>query len=172
MPVFSTAGSTLYIGGPLNAPNKGDMAVADFAGQTALWKEIIPIENLGRAGDVSEEIMFTAINGNNPGEQPRVRKMKGAKNAGNMEVIIGIDYEDEGQIALLAAEKSSRSFAFKMVFNDAPATGTAPAPSQRLFVAYVMSAAEQLDEANNVMKLNASLSIDSNIVRVNATTGD
>jgi hypothetical protein len=32
-----------------------------------------------------------------------------------------------------------------------------------------MSAREALDTANNVMKLNATLGINSNIVRVNAT---
>jgi hypothetical protein len=45
---------------------------------------------------------------------------------------------------------------------------TVPAPSTRNFVALVMSAAEQFDEANSVMKLNATLELDSNIVRVAA----
>jgi hypothetical protein len=45
---------------------------------------------------------------------------------------------------------------------------TVPTPSQRLFIAKVMSQAEQFDSANNIMKLNASLAVNSNIVRVNA----
>lgn len=47
---------------------------------------------------------------------------------------------------------------------------TVPTASERYFVALVMSAGEQYDEANSVMKLNATLEIDSNIVRV-APTG-
>lgn len=43
-----------------------------------------------------------------------------------------------------------------------------PKGSERLFVAKVMSASENLDGADNVMKLNMSLGIDSNIVRVGA----
>jgi len=39
---------------------------------------------------------------------------------------------------------------------------------ERYFVALVMSAVEQFDEANNTMKLNTTLEIDSNIVRVAA----
>src|SRR5690606_29518537 len=84
---------------------------------------------------------------------------------GSMAVVADLDYADPGQIALIAAEKSAHSFAFKLVFNDAPVGGT---PSERYFVALVMSAAEQYNEANSVMALNATLEIDSNIVRVAA----
>src|SRR5690606_6920689 len=93
----------------------------------------------------------------------RTRKMKGTRNAGSMEVVCDLDYADAGQLALIAAEKTQHSYAFKITFNDAPAGGT---PSERYFVAFVMSAGEQYDEANSVMKLNSTLEIDSNIVRV------
>ena len=82
-----------------------------------------------------------------------------------MEVVCGIDYSDAGQIAALAAEKTDENYAFKLEFDDAPAGGT---PSERYFVAMVGGASEQLDTANNVMKLNLSLWINSNVVRVNA----
>ncbi|WP_237685028.1 hypothetical protein [Szabonella alba] len=52
-----------------------------------------------------------------------------------------------------------------MVLNDAPPGGT---PSERYFVAVVGSASEAYDTANNVIKLNASLWVNSNVVRVNA----
>jgi hypothetical protein len=85
-----------------------------------------------------------------------------------MTVVAAINAADAGQIALIAAEKSDHSFPFKVVFNDAPANGT---PSERYFVAYVMSAVEQLDEANNTMVVNTSLEIDGNIVKVSAIAG-
>ena len=50
-------------------------------------------------------------------------------------------------------------------FNDAPAGGT---PSERLFIAKVASQSEQYDTANSVMKLNLSLAVNSNVVRVDA----
>lgn len=82
-----------------------------------------------------------------------------------MDVVCGIDYADAGQIALLAAEKSRENFAFRLVLNDAPTGGT---PSERMFIAAVGSAVEAFDTANNVMKLNASLWVNSNVVKVNA----
>lgn len=85
-----------------------------------------------------------------------------------MEVVCGLDYSDAGQIALVAAEKEIHDYAFKLVLNDAPAGGT---PSERCFIAKVGSAVEALDTANNVMKLNASLWVNSNVVKVNAAPG-
>lgn len=87
------------------------------------------------------------------------------KNAGSMQIVADLDYADVGQIALIAAEKAKESYAVKVEFNDAPSGGT---PSIRYFAAFVMSAAEQFNEANSVMQLNATLEIDSNVVRVAA----
>ena len=62
-------------------------------------------------------------------------------------------------------QKFDRLYAIKVTFNDAPSGGT---PSERYFVALVMSAREQYDEANSVMKLAVTLEVDSNVVRVAA----
>lgn len=158
MPIFATAGSKIFIGGVLDA-KPADFVASDFTSQT--WVQVNNAENIGNFGDTATEITFDDIGKN------RTQKIKGTRNAGNMELVFGQDYADPGQIALLAAEKSIHDYAFKVEFNDAPEGGT---PSQRLFIAKVMSATEQLDTANNVMKLNSSLGINSNIVRVNAAT--
>ncbi|HEY0960648.1 MAG TPA: hypothetical protein VGE05_15450, partial [Novosphingobium sp.] len=219
----------------------GDLVEADFAGES--WVEIRPLETLGTFGDTSGEVTFGEV-GNG-----RVRKLKGLRDAGNMEVVAAIDYSDPGQIAVLAAERTPHNYAFRLLLNDAPAeksnavtlsiaapgvvswtghglavgtpvkfsttgalptgltagttyyvaasgltsdefsvaatrggsaittTGTqsgthtattVPMGSERFFAAKVMSAAENLDAADNVMKLNMQLGIDSNVVRVNA----
>jgi hypothetical protein len=156
--LFATAGSKLYIGAA-KAFNDSSFIESDFTSGSPVWTEIGSVSNLGSAGDASELITFNAIG------QERTRKLKGVRNAGSMEVVAGLDYADAGQIALIAAEKTEASYAFKIVFNDAPAGGT---PSVRYFVALVMSATEQLNEANNVVELHATLEIDSNIVRVAA----
>lgn len=154
MPIVATAGSKLFIGTVLD-PKADDFVAADFTPQT--WVRVNNLEGLGTLGDTSTEITFDDIG------KGRTQKLKGTRNAGNQELVIGIDYADAGQIAILAAEKAIHDYAFKLEFNDAPAGGT---PSQRLFIAKVMSAAEALDTANNVMKLNVTLGINSNIVHV------
>lgn len=160
MPIFATAGSKVFIGTAL-AATAVDFVAADFTAQT--WTQIGSLESIGSLGDTSSEITFDDIG------KGRTQKAKGPRNAGTMELVAAIDYADPGQIALIAAEKLPHSFAFKIEFNDKPATGASPKNSQRLFTAKIMSASEALDNAGSIMKMSASLSIDSNIVRVNAS---
>lgn len=154
--IFATNGARLYIGGDIADPGV-DLTEATF--NTITWTEIGEVENLGTVGDVSAEIPIDIIG------RSRTVRLKGTRNAGTLEVVCGIDYSDPGQIALLAAEQEIHDFAFRIVLNDAPAGGT---PSERLFIAKVGSAAEAFDTANSVMRLNASLWVNSNVVRINA----
>lgn len=154
--IFATAGAKLYIGGPLAAKTTS-FVIGDFAGQS--WVKLSWVENLGNVGDESAGINFDAI------EIQRTMKLKGTRNAGDMAIVMGLDYEDAGQIAVRAAEGTPNNYAFKLEFNDAPAGGT---PSERYFIALVTGAREVFDTANNVMRLNATLGVNSNIVRVNA----
>lgn len=159
MTVNATGGAKLYIG--VSKPQKKtDYVLADFsAANAATWKEIGELEALGQVGDTSEAINFTAIG------DKRTRTIKGPRSAGNMELVMGVDYTDVGQQALIAAQLTIHDYEFRLVLNDAPADGT---PSERLFIAKVMSQAEQYDQANSIMKLNASLGVNSNLVRVDA----
>ena len=154
--LFATAGSTLHIGGVL-AFDGTDLTSSDFSGET--WTQIKGVSDLGGVGDSSELISSAVI------DSARVRNAKVTRNSGTMELIVDLDYADAGQLALIAAEKTRNSYAFKVTFNDAPSGGT---PSERYFVAFVMSAREQYADANSPMKLNATLEIDSNVVRVAA----
>ncbi|MAC79295.1 MAG: hypothetical protein CML66_14685 [Rhodobacteraceae bacterium] len=156
MPIFATAGAKIYIGGAVPAKTT-DHVEADFDAQT--WVEIKQAESIGSFGDTSQEITFDVIS------ESRTRRVKGTRSAGTMEVVCGIDYADAGQLAAIAAEKTDNNYAIKIEFDDAPTGGT---PSERYFIAIIGGASEQLDTANNVMKLNLSLWINSNVVRVNA----
>lgn len=158
MTIYATNGAKLFIGGPLPAKST-DFVLADFSEQTTLWDEIGETEGLGSLGDAAAEIAFEGIAAN------RTRRLKGTRNAGTMEVVCGIDYADPGQIAVIAAEKAIHDYAFKLVLDDAPTGGT---PSERYFVAKVASAVEAFDTANSVMKLNTTLWVNSNVVKVNA----
>lgn len=157
MTIYATAGSKVYIG-QAKAAQTADFVAADFNGQS--WVEIGWLDNIGAFGDESSEVTFDAIGKN------RTQKLKGVRNAGNMELSAAIDYTDPGQIAVRAAETSPNDFAIRVDFNDKPSGGSTP--SKRYFVAKVMTAREVLDGANNVSKLSVTLAIDSNVVRVNA----
>lgn len=155
MTIFATAGSKLYIG-QAESSKSGDFSASDF--QTHSWTEISWLESIGQFGDESSEITFDAIGEN------RTQKLKGVRNAGNMELVMAIDPDDAGQDALRSAEQTPLDYAFKIEFNDPPPGGGTP--SIRYFIAKVMTAREQLDGANNVARLNVTLGINSNIVIV------
>lgn len=159
MTINATAGAKIYIG-ITKEQKETDFVLADFSAADAVtWTKIGEVEGLGSVGDTSEAISFTSI------EAKRTRVLKGPRSAGTMELVMGIDYSDPGQLALIAAEQTIHDYEFRIVLNDAPAGGT---PSERLFIAKVMSRSEQFDAANSVMKLNASLGVNSNVVRVDA----
>lgn len=155
--LFATAGTKVEIGSEPMTYDGTDFTSSDFT--SVSWTEIGGTTNLGSAGDTSELITSAHI------QDKRVRKLKGTRNAGSMELVCDLDYADAGQIALIAAEKVDHTYPFRITLNDAPPGGT---PSTRMFTALVMSQTEQYDEANSVMKLNATLEIDSNIARVAA----
>lgn len=155
MPVYATNGSKIFLCTTAQAAEPLDAA----AYQALTWVEIKEVESIGSFGDTSAEVEFKAI------DSGRTTRLKGSRNAGTLELVFGIDYGDTGQAALITAEADKGNFAFKILFNDAPAGGT---PSERYFLARVGSASEQLDAADNVMKLNSSLWINSKVTRVNA----
>lgn len=156
MGIYATSGSKVFIGQSLDSKST-PFVLSDF--NAISWTEITWLESIGEFGDESSEVTFDAIG------EGRTQKLKGTRNAGTMALVAGIDYNDTGQEALRDAQESPNDYAFKVQFNDAPDGGT---PSERYFIAKVMSAREALDTANNVMKLNASLGVNSNVVRVMA----
>lgn len=154
--IFATAGTKVYIGNPLPAQS-ANFVLGDFAGQS--WVLIGWLESIGAFGDESSEITFDAIG------EGRTQKLKGTRNAGNMELVAGIDHTDDGQAALLSAEQDALDYAFKVEFNDEASGGS---PSERYFIGKIMSARETLEGANNVARLNVTVGINSNIVKVDA----
>jgi hypothetical protein len=156
--LLTTAGSKLHIGA-VKTYDGTDFIETDFTSGTPTWTEVGGTTNLGSVGDTA-----TLVTSDRIGES-RTRKAKGTRNAGTMEVICDLIPDDAGQIALIAAEKTKSTYAFRLQFPDAPAGGT---PSTRYFTALIMSTSEQFDEANSAMKLVVSLDVDSNIVRIPA----
>lgn len=157
MAIFATAGTRIYIGSTV-LQKSANFVVGDFASQS--WVLIGWTENLGNFGDESSEIAFNAIS------EGRTFKLKGVRNAGSMALVMGVNTSDSGQDELRGAELTPDDYAFRVDFNDEPSNGTSP--SHRYFIGKVMSVRETLDTVNNVVKLQATIGINSNIVIVDA----
>lgn len=155
--IFATAGAIVEIGQAMS-PQSAPFVEADF--NIHSWTAINWLESIGEFGDESAEITFDAIG------EGRTSKLKGIRNAGNMDLVMGVVDDDPGQIALLAAEAEIDDYAFRVTFNNAPAGGGTPA--RRYFIGKVMTARENLGTANNVVRRGGRVSINSNVVRVNS----
>ncbi len=160
--LYPVAGCKIYIGAAMELPDD-DMVAADFDDVT--WTEITGWTQMGAFGDTAALITTQLI------DQQRDIKQKGTRNAGQMQNVFAVKSTDPGQIALIAAEKTNNNYPFRIVLNDTPATGVSPTPSERLFMGLVMSASEQGGGANTVQNLNATVEINSNIVKIAAATG-
>ncbi len=158
--LYPVAGCKIYIG-PADDLPVGDIDATDFT--SVVWTEIGGWTQMGAFGDTAALITTPLIG------EGRDVKQKGTKNAGQMQNVFAVYPTDAGQLALIAAANSSSNFPFKIELNDAPVGGT---PSTRLFMGLVMTAQEAGGAANTVQSLNATIEINTNVVRVAAAEGD
>lgn len=161
MALSPVSGEKIFIGGQLD-DKATDFVAADFSAVT--WVEIDGWSQCGAVGDTAALISTDLIN------RGRTIKQKGTRNAGSMQNVFAILPDDAGQIALLAAERTNKNYAFKIEGNDAATSPASPVPqpSKRYFVGLVMTAEETGGEANTIQNLNATIEINSNIVKVAA----
>ncbi|MDQ0347860.1 iron ABC transporter substrate-binding protein [Ancylobacter vacuolatus] len=153
MTIASAAGAKIYIGTTVPASNETAFA-AD------IYVEIKEIEDLGELGDESEAINFASLG------DARVRKLKGARDAGTLVLVVGRDPLDLGQIAAKAAEKTSFEYNFKIVANDAPDADHTS--SIYYFRGLVMSARDNYGQQNNVVRTTFNIGINTAIIEVPA----
>jgi len=158
--LYPVAGCRIYIGNAPKATQATDFVVGDFAGVT--WVEIDGWSQAGALGDAGALITTPLIN------RGRDFKQKGTANAGSMQNVFGQIDGDAGQAALLAAGDAANknNYPFQVLLNDP--TGSPATASKRYFVGLVTSAQEAMGEANTNRMLNATVEINSNIVRVAA----
>jgi Phage tail tube protein, TTP len=155
MSINATAGSKIYIGTTL-VPATDD--ATGYAVDT--YVEVAEVQSIGDFGDKAEEIKFTAVG------DSRTRKMKGARDAGDIQLEVGRDPFDPGQIALRAAAASNSGYNFKIVLNDKSiSTDTA---TTFYFKALVNGASNQLKGVNDVTVQTFELAITSDIVETAA----
>jgi hypothetical protein len=123
--------------------------------ETDTYSEVKRIEDLGEFGDNAEVITFLSI------EDGRVHKLKGAKDAGDMEITCGFDAADAGQNAMRAALDVDTPYNFKVVLNDDPVN-----PTEHYFKGLVTAASNTLGGANDVAKCKFTVAITSELTTV------
>jgi len=151
--IKTASGSKLYIGPAITSATD---TLAEFRSITA-WVEIGLIENMGEIGDEAALVTGAAIG------DSRVRKAKGARDAGTMAVVCFHDPEDLGQIAAVAAadDANNNNYAFKLTLNDAPPNQIG---SIEYFRALVMGERLNVGTNDNIMRRTFNLAVNSAVV--------
>lgn len=157
--IFTTSGATFSISTTSTAPG-----TYDASGYGALtYSSCGSVENIGSFGDASNEVTFDDIaNG-------RTIKLKGQRNAGNIELVLGYDDTDTGQGYLKTAEEddSTADWNFKITLpNKQNAGGT---DAIIYFSGKVMSNVIAAETADNVTRRNVTIGINTALVVVNST---
>lgn len=154
--IVTASGSKIYIGPAVTSATD---TLLEFQGITA-WTEIGLVENMGEIGDESAAVTGAAIG------DSRIRKAKGARDAGTMAVVCFHDPTDAGQLAVEAAEATSDNYAFKVVLNDGP---TGYTDSVLYFRGLVMSQRINIGTNDNIMRRNFNIGVNSPLTENPAT---
>lgn len=156
MPIVTAAGATVKIG---TTSPKTD--AAGYAADT--WTPVSNIEDVGEAGSEAEIVTGKFV------DQLYVRKFKGSRDNGTMELVVGRDSADAGYQALVAAEQTAFAYNFCVELNDKPASGASPKNSRFYFSAIVASRKNSFGGADDIVKTTFSLAISGPIIEVAAS---
>ena len=159
--IFTTSLSSFSISTTTTNP-----ATYNAAGYGALtYQAACPLQNIGAFGTSFESATFDDI-------CTGVRmKIKGINDNGEMEVVLGYDDTDAGQVLLKTASlnTTTANYHFKVTFpNKQNATG---ADSIFYFSGKVMKAIRTPGAASDVVTLNSTIGINTAIVEVLSTAG-
>ena len=150
--IFTASGTKLSIG-PVTTTEPAT-AVA-YAALTP-WVEVGFIETVGEFGDEAANIDFAVLG------DGRVRKSKGARNAGAISVTCAHIADDVGQIAMVAAEATNSTYAFKL---ELPNKLTPPGGINEFnyFLGLVMSKRLNVGGNDNIVRRTFNVGITSKI---------
>lgn len=154
----TAAGCRLALGGKTGADTE-----AKYKADT--YVQVGEIEDLGEFGDTFSSVNFTALS------DGRVRKYKGTADAGNMTLAVGFDSGDAGQQAVSSAHKdrTKGNYNVKVTLNDGDPTATpAILPTTFYFGVKVMNNTVAAGSADNVVRRNITLAINTDIIEIPA----
>lgn len=154
MGVITSAGAKLFIASP------GPLSPAPT------WVEVGEITSIGEFGRVYSEVTFTALGDRN------VRKFKGSRNDGTLQLQLGRDLDDAGQEDMVGALDSDDDYNFKIELNDAASSPASPAPKPTTitFKAKCMSFTTNIGSLDQVLGASCQLGIQSGSIIETAHT--
>jgi hypothetical protein len=158
MTVNVAAGSILSIA---TAPSAGVLTtltpvLSDYLAMT--WTAIGEVEDAGSVGDAAADITFESL------ADARVRHFAGPFDAGTERVVCGRFGTDAGQAAVVTGLATRLLYAFKLELKDRPALDF----SNTVFYygARILSAANNVGNARNVVRHEFSLGINTPVITV------
>ncbi len=144
MAIQSSAGASLSIGTTAAATTAVEYASDTYAAVGSL-------ESIGDFGDTFNPVTFTGLS------DSRVQKLKGSQDGGDVSFTFAFDEADAGQAALLVAHAdTSGNYNIKVAFSGGEI---------RYFKAQIMQLSESAPNADSILMVNASMSINSAIVK-------
>lgn len=135
--------------------------IAEFEA-TSQWIEIGLVEDLGELGDEASAVTGAAIG------DGRIRKAKGARDAGMLAVVCFHDPIDAGQLAVIAAEATNNNYGFKIILPDSPSG--AYSDTIQYFRGLVMSKRLRLGTNDNIMRRMFNIGVNSEVFEDPAST--
>lgn len=154
--IFTATGAKFYIGPSVAATPANAAAYAALS-----WTEVTLVESLGDYGDESAEVTGAALG------DGRMRKAKGARNAGTVELVAFHAADDLGQQAVEAAEATYNNYAFKVVLPNRLTTGGTDQIDY--FKGLVRSKRMSVGNNDNLVRKHYSIALNSAITTVAPT---
>lgn len=155
--IITASGTRVFIGVAVNSTID---TIAEFEAQSG-WIEVGLVESVGEYGDQSNPINFEALG------DGRVRKAKGARDAGILAIVCGHDPTDVGQAALVAAEATNDNYSFKIILPDGP---VGYSDTIQYFRGLVMGKRLNVGNNANVVRRSFSVGINSEVFENPAST--
>nr|WP_288358250.1 phage tail tube protein [uncultured Pseudomonas sp.] len=153
MSINTGAGTRFAIGPILTAdlPKDSTAALTQLKGLT--YVQVGEAETIGDYGDEAADVSFTGL------ADGRVRHLKGAFDAGNTDITVGLDTGDAGQVAMVVAQKSRSRY-------DYPIQITYVDGYVDYFVGKVMSSRKTNIGNGDVLRRTFTIGINSEILTV------
>jgi tail tube protein len=149
--IFTATGAKMFV-----APST-TVALSDTLAEleALTWTEVGLIESIGEYGDESSAVTFASLG------DGRIRKAKGARDAGTLAVTCAHDFTDTGQLALVAGEGTNLNYPFKVELpNKLTGAGT---NELNFFRGLIMSRRKNVGANDNVVRVVFNIGVNSQI---------
>lgn len=154
--IFTATGTKLFIAPSVAAEPANAAAYAALS-----YTEITMIETIGEYGDESSIINFAVLG------DGRMRKAKGARDAGTLPLTTAHIANDAGQLALVAAEATYNNYPFKVLLPNRLTSGGTD--EVNYFIGLVTSKRKNIGGNDNVVRVTFNVAVNSKITEVAPT---